>query len=206
MNALFRRHLRALALASLFALPAAGGLTQQARADESRNPFQPVSNAGAAPATNTPLDSLELRGIMKMGDTTLVTLFDTSTSKSVTVELNEGAGNWKVSGYNSADDTVVVQSGALTRTIALRKPKILVAAATPAPGQPGSVAMPLPVPQPIVMPANAGTPVPQMSDQEVRERMNRVAEEIQRRRQMRREMIERTQPQQAQPAQAPQQR
>lgn len=200
-----------LVVASLLAF-AACGLPGQAR-EEERNPFGPVVSAGPAGPTNSPLDALELRGVMSIGDVTRVTLFDTTNSKSYTVELNETTNNWRVSGYNTTDDTVVVESGGASRKITLRKPKILAATAAPpapipVPGQPPPF---VPIVQPpgqppIAMPANAGTPVPQISDEDTRKRMETVAAEIQRRRQMRREQIERApaagQPQpQPQPAQ-----
>src|SRR5689334_10488044 len=110
-------------LASLLAI----GASNPALAAE-RNVFGPDTGNGPAPVTNSSLDTLELRGVMPLGGTTLVTLFDTTSSKFYTVELNQGANNWRVSGYNAADDAVTVEAGGLTRKITLRKPKILAVA------------------------------------------------------------------------------
>lgn len=175
-------------LAALAALLAFAGATAPAgAADEAESPFLPVGQGAAAAApTNSQLDTLELRGIMTIGDTTRVTIFDTSNSRSFNVGLDELVNNWKVASVDRANDVVVVESGAQSRRVAMRKPRIVAVAAAPA--------APMPAPaRPDQAQPPPGSPNAQLSDAEVRDRMARVAEEIRRRRQMRREALERAQ-------------
>ncbi len=172
--------------ARLFALAVAGLVVVGACVAQS--PFLPPSAAApAAPAPSSgPLDALEFRGVLSVADTTIVTLFNTADGKSLLVEVGQTLNGFRVADYRleGPDDVVVVESGGRSRTIPMRKATIVALAAPPmpVPPPPGEAGGPPPPPVPGV---NA-----QMSDEEVRQRMQRVAEEIRRRRALRRDMLE----------------
>lgn len=188
----------------LFALGAAALLAVRGHGEEA-SPFVPRdSGQAAAQTTGGPLDTLELRGVSSLGGTTLLTLYDPNTSRGFTVELDGTVNGFKVSDYKPEDDSVLVESGGLSKRIRLRKSQIIAVTAPPLPPTmpiPGTanVTNVNPAPgQPGFNPANAnaaGANTAQMSDEEVRQRMQRVAEEIRRRREMRREMLQRAQQQ-----------
>ncbi len=156
------------------------------------NPFARPGAAQAAPAaTASPLDSLELRGVTTLGERTIVTLFDTATSRSTVVALDSTVNGLTVTDYQPGDDSVRVQSGGRERRVQIKKAQIVTMATpppapVPPPGAPQAVGSP-PVP-------GSGQP-PAVDDQEVRARMERVAQEIRRRREMRRQIMERAQQQ-----------
>ncbi|MGH8021619.1 MAG: hypothetical protein ACREIA_25715, partial [Opitutaceae bacterium] len=186
-----RAFIAAVALASFF------GLCASARGQESRNPFLPPNTGTQAPppAAAGPLDSIEVRGILSLDDKTFITLFNTGDSKSFTVQLGETMNNITVTGYEleGQDDMVTLESGGKTRRVPLKKAQIVAMATPPA------NAVPLPAGQPpggqqpgaIAQPQSGN--MPQMSDEEVRQRMQRVAEEIRRRRAVRRDALEKSQ-------------
>lgn len=174
------------------ALVCALGFAASAQAEDD-NPFaRPGASAGPAPSAPSPLDTLELRGVLTLGETTVITLFDTSSSRSTVATLGATVNGITVSDYQAGDDSVLVQSGGRERRVKIKKAQIVTMVApppppTPAPqGGPQVAGMPPPPPGP-----NNGA----MDDQEVRNRMERVAQEIRRRREMRREMMERAQQQ-----------
>ncbi|MBE2216027.1 MAG: hypothetical protein IAE82_19290, partial [Opitutaceae bacterium] len=154
------------------------------------NPFaRPAPAGAAAPAAPSPLDTLELRSLMTMSGTTVVTLFNTADNRSIMVPLGSTVNGLTVSDYQSADDSVLVQSGGRERRVKIRKAQIVAMVAPPPvpPPQPqpaGAVVAGAPPPPP-------GQPGAAMGDEEVRARMERVAQEIRRRREMRREIMER---------------
>ncbi|RME67344.1 MAG: hypothetical protein D6781_13435 [Verrucomicrobia bacterium] len=178
-----------LAVVCLLSAAAVGPL----RAAEGRSPFLPPGfgeKKEEAPAAPSALDKIEFRGVLAIGDTTLITLFDASTSKSYTVELGKTVNNITVTDYQMTDktDTVVISQGGQSRRIELRKPKIVALApqANPSGGKPAAAAT-------AAQPARNNAAVQRMSDQEVRLRMQRVAEEIRRRRAMRRQALQQSQ-------------
>lgn len=162
-----------------------------------RTPFG-FSGDATAPAeapANSPLDRIEFRGVMSIGSETVVLLFDTSKSRSTLLKLNELVDGMKVTDYQAGNDRVRVESGSQAKWIELREAKV-VAVAVPPPRQvvPGN-------PQPPVPQASgaqpAGSGIAQVSDEEVRNRMQRVAEEIRRRRALRRQALQEAQQQPA---------
>lgn len=177
---------RALACALL-----ASGLAAPARADDD-NPFARPGPTTAGPAAApSPLDTLELRGVLTLSGTTIVTLFDTASSRSTIVNLGGTVNGITVSDYKTEDDSVLVQSGGREKRVKIKKAQIVtMATPPPAPVPPG--------PQVAGVPPPPGPQTAPMDDQEVRNRMERVAQEIRRRREMRREMMERAQQQQQQ--------
>lgn len=151
-----------------------------------RSPFEPAGTATAPVAVvASPLDRFEFRGVMTIGEDTFVTLVDTSTSKSMTIALGETIEGVKVSGFKVDDGSIQLEASGQSKRLKLREAKI-VALAVPPPAPP-----PAPGAPPVQVAGN-GPPVPgaTMSDEEARTRMQRVAEEIRRRREMRRQMLE----------------
>ncbi|BET65384.1 hypothetical protein ASA1KI_03020 [Opitutales bacterium ASA1] len=207
MVSLPRIDLRVARLRPLFLLAVAvcglGIGADRVSAQNGGSPFLPPG-FGAAPApppAASPLDTIELRAVLTLDGKTHVTLFDTNGNKSFTAVVGESVNNIHVADYDysGGDDAVTLRSGAATRRVTLKKAKI-VALATPPPN-----AVPLPAgatpPPPGQPAANAVQPatgapsaMPQMSDEEVRRRMQNVAEEIRRRRALRREQMENAQP------------
>lgn len=154
-----------------------------------RSPFEPAGG-GAAPvvATASPLDRFEFRGVMTIGNETFVTLVDTSTSKSMTVALGEQVEGVRASEFRAEDGSIRLESGGQSKRLTLREAKI-VALAVPQPTPPQPAGGPPGGPgQNINAAQNAAGPT--MTDEEARTRMQRVAEEIRRRREMRRQMLE----------------
>ena len=137
-------------------------------------------------AAASPLDKYEFRGVMTIGTDTFVTLVDTSNSKSMTVALGETMEGVRASDFRADDGSVKLEASGQAKRLKLREAKI-VALAVPPPAPPP----PAPGVPPVQVAGN-GPPMPgaTMSDEEARTRMQRVAEEIRRRREMRRQMLE----------------
>lgn len=183
----FARLRRGLALLASLGLGAGLSAGQGA----TRPPFLPPGFGDEVPSeqTGTPLDNLELRGIMVYENgRTVITIFDPSQSKSFSAELNETVNGMRVTGYEPDPGSVTVEAGGKSRRITVTKPTIVALAPQPArpPAQPaaGNVVPALSLAGPPPPGGVAGSP-----DEEVRLRMQRVAEEIRRRRAMRREQI-----------------
>lgn len=188
------RVIRMVHLLGRFSLPAvaamaAMGVTTVRAQDD--NPFaRPGATAAAPAAAAGPLDTLELRGVTVLGERTIVTLFDTATSRSTVVALGSTVNGLTVSDYQRGDDSVRVESGGRERRVQIKKAQI-VTMATPPPA-----AVPPPgVPQGMGPQGPGAGPPAAVDDQEVRARMERVAQEIRRRREMRRQIMERAQQQ-----------
>lgn len=165
-------------------------------ADAPKNPFAvkgPVAAPAAAPPS--PLDRMEFRGILTVAGQTLITLVDTSNNKPYVIPIDDTVEGLSVSDYRIQDDSVVLNASGQTKRLQLRESKIVTAAVAPArpspqPNVPGSV----PQQRPGTAVAQPAGQIQQISDEEVRQRMERVAEEIRRRRAMRRQMMEQAQP------------
>jgi hypothetical protein len=148
-----------------------------------RSPFLPpdFQRPGTAPveAPPSPLDRLELRGITTVGGSPVFSIFDPGSSRGYWVGVNENFAGVTVSEFNDRDESLTVRSGPHVRTLRLKEARIV------------AMDTPPPPPQPAVMPPiQGGPPQENLSDEEVRERMQRVAEEIRRRRAMRRAVID----------------
>lgn len=146
------------------------------------------------PVVATPLDTLEFNGVVVIGGKTHVSLLDTKTKKSYWLSEDEAADDGLQivridQDANESKQRVVVRRGAATKELSMREFDIITAAAPKRP-----------VAQSATTAANATGPtsvktgsIQSASDDEVRERMKRVAEEIRRRRAMRRAASEQAQ-------------
>jgi hypothetical protein len=162
-----------------------------------RTPFGYAADAPppAAAPTNSALDRIEFRGVMKAGDDTLVVLFDTTKSRSTVLKLDETVDGLKVTDYQSENDRVRVESGSEAKWVELREAKVI-AAAIPPPQQTANAGQQPGRPTVAANGQPANTGMAQVSDDEVRKRMQRVAEEIRRRRALRRQALQEAQQQQ----------
>ena len=149
------------------------------------SPFDPpaVPQAEVAPPpVASPLDNFEFKGLLSIGGELKVNVYDKSKKQSYWLVLNEaGEDGLTVREFDESGDSIVLQSGGFSKRITLKNSEI--------------VAMAAPRPQPTPVPNDRGPKVANQtvapaSDEEVRERMRRVAEEIRKRRAMRRAIIE----------------
>lgn len=160
------------------------------------NPFKTPS---AKPATDpvapaevpSSLDVFEFNGIMEIGGVTRISLYDTNAKRNIWVSENE-IGEFGISfrRYDDENETVVIDQGGLSKKLALNKVKIESLKIAPS-----RQAGPTPV-------ATAGNNANQggnvsrpggrrvETDEEARARIQRVAEEIRRRRAERRQQLE----------------
>jgi hypothetical protein len=169
------------------------------------NPFLPENYqqdetaAEPEPVRTNPLDKLELRSITSLGKIKSFSIYDTSISKGFWVNLDETVQGVSVSDYNKSDESVLVRSGGFSKRLKLKEAKIVALAVqppTPAPAQ-AAAATAINSGQAPNMTTGTATlnqgkaaPINNLSDDEVRARMQRVAEEIRRRRAQRRQMAE----------------
>jgi hypothetical protein len=186
-------HHRTLSLAVVLVaatVAAAAGLRAQPADDDPGNVFPRAAQAPAAPPTGGPLDTLELRGAMRVGGRITVVLFDNAKGRSMLVDVDQTVDGIRVASYenNGKTSTVLVEAAGKARRIQMKESAIVPVAVAPPPGPvlaggpPGSPGAP---------PGAVGAG----SDAEVRDRMAKVAEEIRRRRAMRREMLQNAQQQ-----------
>jgi hypothetical protein len=172
-------------------------LATAGRATAQESPFIPDGFGGAAPtAPVSSLDRFQFGGVMTIGTETFVTVVDTTTSKSTLMAIGDTVGGLRVTDFRPDEGTIQIESGGQTKRVKLPEAKIVAMATPPPPpmqAQNGPLAQ---GPMPQGPPQVAGAPI---SDEEARQRMQRVAEEIRRRREMRRQMLE-SQQQQPRPA------
>jgi hypothetical protein len=127
------------------------------------------------PAQPQPLDRLEFRSIARFNGVETFSLFDPTENRRFWLGLNQTDSGFTVTDYNPKEDSVVVKHEGKTRTIALHEAKIqaMAEAPTPATARPG--------------PGGRPTAQPAASPEE---RMQDLAEEIRRRREIRRQLVE----------------
>lgn len=153
------------------------------------NPF----GAPARPANNGPivedaapssLDQFQFNGLMVMNGKVRISLFDSKQNKSFWVRQGQ-LGEYGVSfqRFDEENETVVIAQGGVTKKLSLNKVKI----------EPLKIAAPRATPSPPAVTGNVSRPSPAAnveSDEEARARIQRVAEEIRRRRAERRKQLE----------------
>ena len=168
----------------------------KAASDSVRSPFVKPAPAQVnnKPVVATPLDALEFNGLVVIGGKTHVSLLDTKTKKNYWLSEDEAADDGLQivridQEVGQSKQRVVVRRGAATKELSMREFDIITA-----------VAPKRPVAQATTSAVNTSRPtngkssgIQSASDDEVRERMKRVAEEIRRRRAMRRTASEQAQ-------------
>lgn len=122
-----------------------------------------------------PLDQLEFRGMTTFGGKTEFSLFDPSQKRSFWIGIGQSGGGFQVAEFNERDQAIVVKHDGRTRTISLKESQVeaLPAAAPPAAPREGQ---------------RQRETAAQPQDQE--ERMKNLQEEIRRRREVRRALVE----------------
>jgi len=149
------------------------------------SPFGPRAAAnGAAAASATPL---ELRSVIVDSGEVLFSLFDTSSRSSRWVGLNEPGNPFTVRSYDSAKGEVKVNYQGRELVLGLKQATIIALAAPP-------VSAPVPPPTGKPQPAVASTPA---NDEAVR--LAQIAEEIGRRRALRQQARQQSNPGQPPP-------
>lgn len=153
------------------------------------NPFktpspEPSTGAVVVDAPPTSLDQFQFNGLMVMDGKTRISLFDAKENKSFWIRQGQlGEYGLSFQRFDEDNETVVVAQGGITKKLSLNKVKIeplkisTPRVATATPPTPGSVTRP-----------QSGGRVE--SDEEARARIQRVAEEIRRRRAERRKQLE----------------
>ncbi len=154
--------------------------------DASRSsPFLPADfeKGTEAPPATGPLERMELRGLLMVDGIYSFSLFDTSIGKGFWVDLHESEHGVTVVNYDEVTERVTLEGSGETRSLKLKEAKIIALKVTPlAPGQT----------QPAATPQGGQTEgtISQLSNDQVRDRMKNVAQEIRRRRAARRAIIE----------------
>lgn len=153
------------------------------------NPFLPAASAAGGPGPKPTADTpIELRGIMQAGDTTMFSIYDPSHRSSTWLKLGETGRDFIVRRYDAKSDTVSVDFQGRTVTLALKTAKV-----SPAANVGPAVAAAAPPP-----PASPAVLNPSPADEQ--RRLEAIAAEVNRRRQLRQQAI-RQQMQQRQPQQ-----
>jgi hypothetical protein len=119
------------------------------------------------------LDRLEFRGLTKLGGKLAFSLFDPTEKRSFWIGVGQSEAGFAVVEFNEREDAVVVTHDGRTRTVSLHESQVQV--------------LPDTAPPP-VRPTGATERPTETVDPE--ERMQNLAEEIRRRREVRRTLIE----------------
>jgi hypothetical protein len=181
------------------------GLSTFGQDEPEKSPFLPDgyvarNSKQTGPPEPSPVAKFELRSIMVLGGVHTFSLYDTKAKKGFWINLDETVEGVSISDYNKSDESVLVRSGGYERRLKLKEAQIVALRVTPPKAQTSTSATPntrrqipsppttIPGPPPSGIPDRG--PIDNLSDAEVRARMQKVAEEIRRRRAMRRTMAE----------------
>jgi len=137
-----------------------------------RSPFLPPESQAAGPVVES--SSVEFRGVLVMGGHQQFNFFEPSKRLSTWVRINEPGAAIAVKSYDSHADTVVVEFGGQSLTLALQKVKISAAPAAPAVA-PTTANVPVPQPAVVLNPTPA----------DEAKRLDAIAAEVRRRRLLR---------------------
>lgn len=141
-----------------------------------------VNNGPAVqPAAPTSLDQFQFNGIMVMYGKVRISLFDSKENKSFWIHQGQ-LGEYGVSfqRFDEDNETVVIAQGGIQKKLALNKVKI----------EPLQISQNRPAPMVTSAPVRPQVNGNTESDEEARARIQRVAEEIRRRRAERRKQLE----------------
>jgi len=175
-----------------------GGLGS-AFAQEAKSPFVRPSKVTTAPVTKTtaasPLDAMEFNGVVEIGDVAWLSLYDPQAKKSYWLSKEEAAEDGITleaydKGSQPGEETIVVRQGSITRRLSLKDADIISLKEAPRPAVQRATQRAEPGGQPQAPQGGQPKAMEAASDEEVRERMQRVAEEIRRRRTLRRDVVE----------------
>ncbi len=137
------------------------------------SPFLPAASAGAAVVTEGA--AIELRGVMETRDGLSFCIFDPAKKVSTWTRINQKGYDFQVKSYDAGHETVAVDYGGRTITLAMRAVKVASSGQASAP-LPGMPTMPSAVTQSVVL-----NPTP--ADEQAR--LEAVATEVRRRRALR---------------------
>ena len=179
---------------------AVAGLANGLCAQEHQSPFArptakaPVEQPKTTPAS--PLDAMEFNGITEIGGVAWLSLYDPKTKKSYWLTKEQAAEDGiSLDSYDPGsqpgEESIVVRQGNLTRRLTLKDADIITLKEAPKPAvqRASQTAAPARAQAPQRRPQNQQN-IQAASDEEVRERMQRVAEEIRRRRALRNDIID----------------
>jgi hypothetical protein len=148
------------------------------------SPFLPVASGGAAPGQNGPL---ELRGVIMERGSYAFSLYDLNSKESYWVGLNETGFPFMVRSYDAISDTVTVEQQGRVLSLTLAAARTMAAnpvmASQPTPGAPGPSGGPQPTGASGTGPTQfAVGAVPSSVTPDEAQRLQRIADEIRRRR------------------------
>lgn len=155
------------------------------------------------PPAQNPLENYELRGIMYLNGEYIFSVYDPQNRQGRWLSESQMEDGLEVSEYDLQRNQIVLRRGSHTKRLELKEATIATLEVRQQPATGGGPQRPG-QPQ-----RERASDAEDLSDEEVRERMQRIAEEIRRRRAIRRSIIEEgseAQQQQQQQIQAPQQR
>lgn len=155
------------------------------------SPFLPPQSAGNTPTSNAPL---EYRGVMEIGNVEQYRVVDPAKKVGSWLKVGERDANIDVylKQHDSANESVVVEHGGQTMTLALKTAKVASSGmAAPVLPPPPSAA-----PAPNVSPAVLQTVVPNPTAADEQRRLEAVAAEVARRRALREQAAAQAQQQQ----------
>lgn len=145
-----------------------------------RSPFLPPTGPteSAAPTSDS---TLELRGIMAVGDSFMFSVYDSGNRMSAWSRLNEGGHSFAIRSHDVARDSVTVDYQGRTVTLALRTAKVASAPVNQPQAIPAAQAAPQPVGGPVVL-------NPSPADEQ--RRLEAIAAEVNRRRMIRQQALQ----------------
>lgn len=169
-------------LSLVAALVFLAGATASLRADGGTSPFLPPAAAAAATAPAKDA-TLELRGIMSVGDEQMFSIYDATRKTSAWTRLNETGRDYIVRSYDTAKDTVTIDYQGRTLTLALHTAKVAAAPTSPS-GPPGAG------PAAPNLPPIGGPVVLNPTPADEQRRLEAIAAEVNRRRLLRQQAIQ----------------
>ena len=157
----------------LFPVALAAGMADRAgAAGTDTSPFLPVSSPTAAASRAPDGSAYELRGIMSAGNGTRYCIYDPVKKSSTWVGPNETGNPFVVKAADPTRDTVTLEAGGQVMTLALHEAKVVSLS-------PNSVGAMAPPPMPI------GRVVLKPTPEDEQRRLQAIAEEVRRRRELR---------------------
>lgn len=146
-----------------------------------RAPERPTPRPTPERPQDRPLDRVEFRGMTVLFGERSFSIHDPSSNRSFWLREGQGEAGFRVVEFNPGDDAVIVEHDGERRTIPLHEAKV------------AAVEQPRQAPRPTggTRPQATRGPTRQV-EQDPEERMQNLAEEIRRRRELRRQILERS--------------